>query len=263
MIVTVKNMHQMSYEIDVDINIPLVDFHKQVCEKFGYQNARLIYSGRIMDLTENLSKYMKETDRGFIVAMKVNTPQVNAPLNTPQTSEQLYNFNQVRAALVGMLRFISTNQLLNYTYFTSQSEFYNIMRSDAFVDIIHQVLDHSNEITSTLNENGNMTVEIAMPSNTEHNSNPAPTSTPTPTPTVAPASTPTPTLASTSTPTPTLAPALAPAPTPTTNNNELTQQDRTNIQTLIGFGYSEQQVIITYLMAGKDVNLAASLLLDL
>jgi len=217
---------------------------------------------------------MKETDRGFIVAMKVNTPPVNVPqvnvppvnvppLNTPQTSEQLYNFNQVRAALVGMLRFISTNQLLNYTYFTSPSEFYNIMRSDAFVDIIHQVLEHSNEIASALNENGNMTVEIEMPSNTGHNSNPAPTSTSTPT--LAPTSTPT--LAPTSTPTftPTSTPTFTPTSTltPTTNNNELTQQDRTNIQTLIGFGYSEQQVIITYLMAGKDVNLAASLLLDL
>ena len=56
MIVTVKNMHRESYEFDVDVNIPLTDFHDMICQKFSYDNCRMIYSGQIMKLTESLSK---------------------------------------------------------------------------------------------------------------------------------------------------------------------------------------------------------------
>jgi hypothetical protein len=322
MIVTVKNMHQITHEFDVDINISLVDFHKQVCEKFDYENARLIYSGRIMNLTDNLSQYMKETDRGFVVVMKVNTStntnvnptytslntintslntintslnttntsstqaQINAPQTippqtippqtippqtippqtiTPQTiqsripimsiapttnnqttnnqttnnqttnNEPTYNVRQVRATLIGLLRFISTNQLLNYTYFTSPNDFYHIMQSDTFVDVIQQILNSSTEIADTLDGNGDMNIEINHPVTRE------------------------PTQVNRET-------NNANIETNHTNREqptEFTEEDINNIQTLVSFGYTEQHAAVVYVMAHKNLNLAASLLLDL
>jgi hypothetical protein len=265
MIVTVKNMHQENYEFDVDISIQLKDLHDMICVKFNYENARLIYSGRIMDLTESLSKYMKETDRGFIVVMKVNsgTNQVNWNTNTSTSSTQAqinttnnqvnttnqnlnqYNFRQVRAAIIGMLRFISTNPLLNYTYFTSPTEFYETMRGDTFTDVIQQILNTSDEIAETLEDNSTMDIHIRIPQQTPTTQTPT-TQTPT---------TQTPTTQTPTTQTPT-------TQTPTRTTQTLTEEDRNNIQTLINLGYNEQHSIIAYLMANKNINLAASILLD-
>jgi len=274
MIVTVKNMHQITHEFDVDINISLIDLHKLVCEKFVYDNARLIYAGRMMNLKDNLSQYMKETDRGFIVVMKVNsntntytptptipTPTISTPtISTPtiptptiptptiptiptptiptistsqiiNNNEPTYNVRQVRATLIGLLRFISTNQLLNYTYFTSPDDFYHIMHSDTFVDVIQQILNSSTEIANTLDNNENMNIEIVHPVTQVTSTNNQVINTNNQ--------------------------VIGEQPT------EFTEEDINNIQTLVSFGYTEQQATIVYIMAHKNLNLAASLLLDL
>ena len=263
MIVTIKNMNRDVYEVDVDNDIPLEQLHKQVCEKFGYTNARLIYAGRIMNLADNLSNYIKETDRGFIVVMKINNPnttnttsqtntsstqaQINPILNptipilnptiptlnptiptlnstlnsTTSMPSNLYTIRQVRGAIIGALRYISSNQILNYTFFTSPNDFYQLMRSDEFADTIQQILDNADEIAEVVDNNQNMQIELETNRETMNVNR------------------------------------------ETNRVNELTDQDRVNIQTLVGFGYSEQQAIFAYFMAQKDLNLAASLLLDL
>ena len=285
-------MNRDVYEVDVDNDIPLEQLHKQVCEKFGYTNARLIYAGRIMNLADNLSNYIKETDRGFIVVMKINNPnttnttsqtntsstqaQINPILNptipilnptiptlnptiptlnptiptlnstlnsTTSMPSNLYTIRQVRGAIIGALRYISSNQILNYTFFTSPNDFYQLMRSDEFADTIQQILDNADEIAEVVDNNQNMQIELetnreTMNVNRETNRETMNVNRETNRETMN-------------------------VNRETNRVNELTDQDRVNIQTLVGFGYSEQQAIFAYFMAQKDLNLAASLLLDL
>ena len=229
MFVTIKNLKSQTFQLEVEPDILLQELHDQACEKFGFENARLIYSGHIMNLTEKLSQYMKETDRGFIVVMKKYTPiSETNPVSETNQGEQRFTLQQVNAAIIGILRFISTNQLLNYTYFTSPIEFYNIMRTPTFTDIIQQILDNSNEIANTIASNSDMNIELEIPTATTE--------------------------------------------TNYTNINggtnqeireNLSEEDLTNIDTLVNLGYTANEAFTAYMMAGKNVNLAATLLLDM
>jgi len=290
---TVKNLKQQSVVLDVEINISIKDLHNLVCDHFSYPACRLIYSGKILDSTKNLSDYMNENDRGFIVAMRIDNPSqasnnitnvnqsninpynvsnpfpfnatnvtnsfdlnsVSNVLNSSSTQAHLnsqptinnsinantsasnqnnesnqYSFRQVRAVVIGLLRFIRTNTNLSYIYFSSPVEFHHLILEDTFSDTIRGLLENSNQIADAIDSNANVDIQI----NNRYGSGGV--------------------LGTNSTNT---------SPTNTNRvNNDLTDADRTNIQTLINLGYTEQQATIVYIMVNRDINLAASLLLD-
>jgi hypothetical protein len=49
----------------------------------------------------------------------------------------------------------------------------------------------------------------------------------------------------------------------TDQQNQLTDEDKANIQTLISFGYGEQEATFAYIMSNKNLDAAANILMDM
>ncbi len=262
MLIKVKSITQRQEEFEVnDLEQLVSDFATLVSERFNYSNGiKLIYAGRILLHTEKLSKYFTEGFTGYIVCMEekkkqelqppqnitINNAITRPPPSVPSSESpsetasiasdnQLSSLDHNRAMIFTFMRMFSSVRLLNYLFFTILEDVNNM------IDITFNNVLHENLLNSIINP------VITAPRNhtyAEHRADPQQ------------------------------------AQSQRVENQEsqdekeerqeqdeqhelqLTERDKENIQTLVSFGYNEQQAIFAYLMSNKNLDAAANILMD-
>ena len=288
MLIKVKSINQRQEDFEVlDLEQLVSDFAKQVCEKFNYVNGvKLIYTGRILVNTEKLSKYFSETFTVYIVCMeekkKQEAQQQNTSINiannqvpqpqvtqTPQT-QQVSNtmLEHDRALIYTFLRMFSSIRMFNYLYFTSPEELIRLIRVGDFDDLIQQISSQTEQINNSIINNQNTMLDVTI-NDGLHES--LLNNIMNPTGTTGTGTTGTGTTGTTGTTCNNITRGPPEIVSEDSEESEeiqqvlpqLSEEDKANIQTLISFGYGEQEAIFAYIMSNKNLDAAANILMDM
>ena len=252
----VRDLKQRSESFDdLELDYSVSEFADQVKTRFGYpENVRLIYCGKILDHSKQLHEYFKETNQGFVVCMPERAQQAQPVQVQPVQVQpvQTYDIRQIRAMLLVFMRLIKTNPILNFLHITTEEGLQSVLLDPNFTSQngpLQSILNQSSAVANSIDAKEDFPIEIPgfdiMPMNV---------------PGFGPMST-----------TPTTGPMVSTnngsVNTPlTTNNTEsttLSDEDKQNIAELVQLGFTQQQATIAYVNAGRDKNLAASLLFEL
>ena len=291
---TVRNLKQQSEDFDdLELTMTVTEFADKVKMRYNFpEDVRLIYCGKILDQSKLLSDYFKETNTGFVVCMPQKKQQQDvipvtqvaatvlptvaptvAPTVTPTVTSTLtpavavtntqnakYDIRQIRALLLVFMRLIKTNPILNFLHITTEEGIQNVLLDANFTSPtgpLQNILNQSSSIADAIDARQDFPIEIPgfdiLPMNVPGLGLGLPTM---------PTSTNTTSTGPVQTTDPDNMFAL-PVTTGTNNGTTLTEEDKTNIQELIQLGFTQQEATIAYVNAGKDKNLAASLLFEL
>lgn len=183
--VIVKNILKITKEYDIDPESLVSELAELVKKDFDYlYNVKLIYAGVILNHSEPISKYIKETDKGFIVCFQekpqVITPEpvpvpvpsrLPAPTPTPtlapvaNTQNRGDELRKTRAMLFAFFRFLSSHQSLNYLYFISPHVISEMFKRNNFDEIINQLMDNSDTISEGLENNLHTKIDLNIDEN--------------------------------------------------------------------------------------------------
>ena len=264
--------------------------------------VRLIYCGRILEKDKQMSEYFKEVNNGFVVAMpeKTNTtsakpvsntntshpipvsPSVinintntntntNANINLPTValtnSTQTYTLDQIRTIMFVFARVIKATPDMFYMFCTNDTQFEQFLASPIFTSgILQPLANASTNITQSLQNGIDFTVPISMNTIQTELSNTNLTSSFNNIISSNPGSTGS--LTQTDSAPLTFGHNGENGDNGDNENNDdvnqttLTQQDNNNIQELCDLGFDITLVTQTYIMTGKNKELAASMLID-
>lgn len=288
MLIKVKSINHRQEDFEVtDLEQLVSEFAKIVCEKFNYENGvKLIYTGRILLHTEKLSKYFSDVFTGYIVCMeekkKPVAPQPNTSINiannpvpqpqvtqtqqtpqTPQVSTSMLEHD--RALIYTFLRMFSSIRMFNYLYFTSPEELIRMIRVGDFDDLIQQISSQTEQINNSIINNQNTMLDVTINDGLREsllNNIMNPTGASGNNITRGP-----PEIVSEEDEeveeTPQVQQVLQQVLQQTEQQNQLSEDDKANIQTLISFGYGEQEATFAYLMSNKNLDAAANILMDM
>ena len=276
---TVKDLKSITHEFtDVDYDLNVSDFALQVKKKYNYpEGVRLIYSGRILDQTKKMSEYFTNMNNGYIICMPeksqnvvpaptpVSTPAhtpistpaptpVSTPDHTPVSTpaptpieNTTYTLEQIRAMMLVLTSFIKATPDIFYMFSTNDAQFQQFMLSPIFMSRILQTLaSTSNQIVSVVHNNTDINVPVPIPifSNTNGVLQSTGTS------------------QSTGTPQTSTNEANEPLSFSSDNSTTLSQDDHKNIDELCQFGFDKTIVTHAYIIAGKNKDLAATMLFE-
>lgn len=193
--VVVKNILKISKDYDIDPKSLVSELAELVKKDFDYlYNVKLIYAGHILNHNEPISKYIKETDTGFVVCFQekpqIVTQQIKPePIVTSQVKpiQPVMNENKekdndndkkndkkndtenelrkTRAILFAFFRFLSSHQSLNYLYFTSPQIITEMFKRHNFDEIINQLMDNSDTISEGLENNLHTKIDLNIDEN--------------------------------------------------------------------------------------------------
>ena len=191
---TIKDLKNITRVID---NLNLTDSVESLCDKvknlYNYPNGvRLIYSGRVIDITKNLSDYFKEDTNTFVVCMPENSKppqtqtqaqvqvqvQVQAPTVQTQTQSVQaqsvqaqpesvgYSVEQIQATLILFMQFVRSSPDMLHMFCVDSQSLQNIMLSDLFVNtLLNPILSCTQPIVNAINSQTNISVSIPSFSN--------------------------------------------------------------------------------------------------
>jgi hypothetical protein len=170
--VVVKNILKITKEYDLEPDSLVSELAELVKKDFDYlYNVKLIYTGHILNHSEPISKYIKETDTGFVVCFQEKplvvptaTPTVTQiqPITNQDKNQEL---RKTRAILFAFFRFLSSHQSLNYLYFTSPQVISEMFKQHNFDEIINQLMNNSDTISEGLENNLHTKIDLNIDEN--------------------------------------------------------------------------------------------------
>jgi hypothetical protein len=178
MLLTVKNISKREEVFDIDIEEQVSTLAELVRERFDYMNkVKLIYAGQILSYDEKISKYISESDYGFLVCFQEKTKKIPevptpidtpTPINTPNTpsintpntpSEEV---RSTRATLFAFFRFIQSHESLNYIYFTNPGIMNQMFKDNKFDNLIEQLIENKEIILEGLENNRHTQIDLTL-----------------------------------------------------------------------------------------------------
>jgi len=208
------------------------------------------------------------------------------PAQAQPTQTNLTSIQHNRALIYTFLRMFSTIRMFNYLYFTSPDEIIRLVRNGEFDDLIQQISSQTDQINQSIINNQHTMFDIIINDGLHENllnsiMNPFGangTSDSTTNTDSTPAAVTTnnisrgpPEIESESDDEVQQLPpqaqqvqqVLQQVLQQTEQQSQLTEEDKANIQTLISFGYGEQEATFAYIMSNKNLDAAANILMDM
>jgi hypothetical protein len=148
MLIKVKDLNKLSYDLDIDNTITIEEFSNLIRSKFNYTNSiKVIYKGKVLCPTDIVGNVIE--NNSFVIC-----------LENKQEKEETYNLRQVKAVVLATLRLFKTEPRLNYLFITNDIIINEIISSSEFDKPLKELLDQSNDIAESMENKRNFNISI-------------------------------------------------------------------------------------------------------